>query len=185
MPSPACPKVPMTTLYFRAESWMTFSMAAMQLRGTVASSRMVVGLRRARADRAVRRAAASLRASSASLAVWKNEQRCLLQISATREPIFAAIAGVGAWINLFNLLPIHPLDGGRIARGVAKAFDPILKQLLDERLAAVRKEVREVAPYMAQDTGYVFCAIHNLLAEIPPEKVLALYRTAGYCLPQM
>ncbi len=32
---------------------------------------------------------------------------------ATRQPIFAAIAGVNAWINLFNLLPISPLDGGR------------------------------------------------------------------------
>jgi len=31
----------------------------------------------------------------------------------TGEPIFAAIAGVGAWINLFNLLPISSLDGGR------------------------------------------------------------------------
>jgi Zn-dependent protease len=32
---------------------------------------------------------------------------------ATNGPIFAAIAGVGAWINLFNLLPIANLDGGR------------------------------------------------------------------------
>lgn len=32
---------------------------------------------------------------------------------ATGQPIFAAIAGAGAWINLFNLLPIGTLDGGR------------------------------------------------------------------------
>lgn len=32
---------------------------------------------------------------------------------ATKSPIFAAIAGVGAWFNLFNLLPISSLDGGR------------------------------------------------------------------------
>jgi Zn-dependent protease len=31
----------------------------------------------------------------------------------TGWPIFAAIAGVGAWINLFNLLPLGSLDGGR------------------------------------------------------------------------
>lgn len=32
---------------------------------------------------------------------------------ATGLTIFAAIAGVGAWINLFNLLPFGSLDGGR------------------------------------------------------------------------
>ena len=37
---------------------------------------------------------------------------------ATGMPIFAAVAKVGAWINLFNLLPIIPLDGGR-------AFNPM------------------------------------------------------------
>lgn len=31
----------------------------------------------------------------------------------TAEPIFAAIAHTGAWINLFNLLPVWQLDGGR------------------------------------------------------------------------
>jgi uroporphyrinogen decarboxylase len=46
---------------------------------------------------------------------------------------------------------------------------------------AVEREVRQVVPCLAQDSGYVFCAIHNLLAEVPPEKVLALYRTAKGC----
>jgi Zn-dependent protease len=32
---------------------------------------------------------------------------------ATGRPIWGAIAHVGAWINLFNLIPIGPLDGGR------------------------------------------------------------------------
>jgi len=43
----------------------------------------------------------------------------------------------------------------------------------------VEREVRQVVPCLAADSGYIFCAIHNLLAEIPPEKVLALYRTAA------
>jgi len=42
----------------------------------------------------------------------------------------------------------------------------------------VEREVRHVVPCLAADSGYVFCAIHNLLAEIPPEKILAIYRTA-------
>jgi Zn-dependent protease len=44
-----------------------------------------------------------LGAAAVALAVW----------FATKQPIFAAIAGVGAWINLFNLIPIGTLDGGR------------------------------------------------------------------------
>jgi Zn-dependent protease len=31
-----------------------------------------------------------------------------------------AIARVGAWINLFNLLPIPPLDGGRGFRPLSR-----------------------------------------------------------------
>ena len=45
-------------------------------------------------------------------------------------------------------------------------------------VADVQREVRQVVPCLAADSGYVFCAIHNILAEVPPEKVLALYRTA-------
>jgi hypothetical protein len=32
---------------------------------------------------------------------------------------------------------------------------------------------------MRRDGGYVFCAIHNILAEIPGEKIVALYRAAS------
>jgi hypothetical protein len=31
---------------------------------------------------------------------------------------------------------------------------------------------------MAEGGGYVFCNIHNILAEIAPEKVIAMYRAA-------
>ncbi|MCC6446245.1 MAG: hypothetical protein IT210_22680 [Armatimonadetes bacterium] len=43
----------------------------------------------------------------------------------------------------------------------------------------VEREVREVARYCRQDGGFIFNNIHNLLAEVPPEKVIAMYRAAG------
>jgi uroporphyrinogen decarboxylase len=46
-------------------------------------------------------------------------------------------------------------------------------------VADVEREVARVVPCLAADSGYIFCAIHNLLAEIPPEKAIALYRTAA------
>jgi uroporphyrinogen decarboxylase len=45
-------------------------------------------------------------------------------------------------------------------------------------VADVEREVREVVTTMARGGGFVFCSIHNILAEIEPEKVVALYRTA-------
>jgi Zn-dependent protease len=37
----------------------------------------------------------------------------------TQQPLWAAIAGWMAFVNLFNLAPINPLDGGRIMKSVA------------------------------------------------------------------
>ncbi len=37
----------------------------------------------------------------------------------TNNPMFAAVAGWMAVINLFNLLPINPLDGGRVFKSIA------------------------------------------------------------------
>jgi Zn-dependent protease len=37
-----------------------------------------------------------------------------------QEPIWAAIARLGAWVNLFNLIPISPLDGGRGFRSLTR-----------------------------------------------------------------
>ena len=42
----------------------------------------------------------------------------------------------------------------------------------------VSRETTEVVQYMIQDGGYIFCNIHNILAEIPPEKVIAFYKAA-------
>ena len=46
-------------------------------------------------------------------------------------------------------------------------------------VAAIERQVHEIVDYMRQDSGFMFCAIHNILAEIAPEKVIALYRAAG------
>lgn len=43
----------------------------------------------------------------------------------------------------------------------------------------IASEARRVAACLGQDGGYVFCNIHNLLAEVAPEKVLALYRAVA------
>ncbi len=40
---------------------------------------------------------------------------------ATQLPVIAAIATVGAWINLFNLLPVWQLDGARGFRPLSRA----------------------------------------------------------------
>jgi Zn-dependent protease len=39
---------------------------------------------------------------------------------ATEAPIWAAIARFGAWVNLFNLLPVWQLDGGRGFRALTR-----------------------------------------------------------------
>jgi uroporphyrinogen decarboxylase len=39
----------------------------------------------------------------------------------------------------------------------------------------VSKEAASVAEYMNKDGGFVFCNVHNILAEISPEKVIAMY----------
>jgi len=44
----------------------------------------------------------------------------------TREPIFAAVTAWWAIINLFNLLPIAPLDGGRVMQAFAFSYSSSL-----------------------------------------------------------
>ncbi|MFA7691904.1 MAG: hypothetical protein GX117_09520 [Candidatus Hydrogenedentes bacterium] len=43
---------------------------------------------------------------------------------------------------------------------------------------AVADQVREITAYMGKDGGYVFGAIHNILAEIDAHKIITLYRAA-------
>ena len=43
----------------------------------------------------------------------------------------------------------------------------------------IEREVTEIVRYMRRDGGYVFCAIHNILAEISGDKIAAMYRAAA------
>jgi uroporphyrinogen decarboxylase len=45
-------------------------------------------------------------------------------------------------------------------------------------VAEVEAEVRQVVRDLTRDNGYVFCNIHNIMAEITAEKVVAMYRAA-------
>ncbi len=42
----------------------------------------------------------------------------------------------------------------------------------------VAAEVREMIDIFSPGGGYIFCPIHDIQAEVPPEKILAIYRTA-------
>lgn len=46
----------------------------------------------------------------------------------------------------------------------------------------VDNEVKEVCTYLNKDGGFVFCSIHNILAEISGEKTVQIYRTANNML---
>ena len=43
----------------------------------------------------------------------------------------------------------------------------------------IEREVREIVAYMKRDGGFVFNSIHNILAEIPAEKIIAMYKAAA------
>jgi uroporphyrinogen decarboxylase len=50
-------------------------------------------------------------------------------------------------------------------------------------MADVERETRSAVTDLAAGGGYVFAAIHNILAEIDPRKVVAMYRTARSIAP--
>jgi Zn-dependent protease len=53
-----------------------------------------------------------------------------LLYAATGYVLFGALTQVGAWINLFNLLPIGPLDGGRGFRALSRRQRVLLLLLM-------------------------------------------------------
>jgi len=51
-------------------------------------------------------------------------------------------------------------------------------------VAEVERETREAVTCLSDGGGYVFAAIHNILAEIDPRKVVAMYRAAATVAPK-
>ncbi|MCD6257924.1 methyltransferase, partial [Candidatus Aerophobetes bacterium] len=45
-------------------------------------------------------------------------------------------------------------------------------------LEDIKKQVKERIKIFAPGGGYVFCPIHNIQADIPPEKIVAAFETA-------
>jgi Zn-dependent protease len=71
----------------------------------------------------------------------------LLAYWITDLPFFAALASLNALLNLFNLLPILPLDGGHILKSISFSFNSITGITLCAVAAAV---------------GIYFCYIYHL-----------------------
>lgn len=63
----------------------------------------------------------------------------LAAYAATGHPLLAAVASVGAWINLFNLVPFWTLDGGRGFRALSR----VQRWIVASGIAAVFAVSRE------------------------------------------
>lgn len=50
--------------------------------------------------------------------------------------------------------------------------------LVSAPVASVAAEVRELIDIFKAGGGYIFCPIHDIQEEVPPEKILAIYKTA-------
>lgn len=89
---------------------------------------------------------------------------CLILGFLLRQDVLVALAYTGFMINLFNLIPLHPLDGGRIVSAISpklwligipigiialfKAFNPIIVLLL------ILGIIKVVEQYKSTDKSY-------------------------------
>lgn len=47
---------------------------------------------------------------------------CIIPFLITGHPIWAMGGLLGTYINLFNMIPLRPLDGGRITQAISEDF---------------------------------------------------------------
>jgi Zn-dependent protease len=89
---------------------------------------------------------------------------CLILGFLFKQDVFVALAYTGFMLNLFNLIPVHPLDGGRIVSAISpklwligipigiialfKAFNPIIILLL------ILGIIKVVEQYKSTDKSY-------------------------------
>ncbi len=90
---------------------------------------------------------------------------------ATNLPIWAAIAGSGAWINLFNLIPIWSLDGSRGFRSMSRGERWFAAFFVGAAFLATREVLLAVIAVVA--------AVRSLRTN--PEEVSDRTGTALYC----
>jgi Zn-dependent protease len=68
----------------------------------------------------------------------------------TGDPLIMHLAGIGFWINLFNLIPVPPLDGGRVAAAISPKLWPlgVIGMLALFGYRAMQNRISDVSIYL-------------------------------------
>ncbi len=121
------------------------------------------------------RAAVSL---AGPFAGWLSAAACALLWSLTGDGLWASLARTGAWLNILNLVPIWPLDGGQAASALSKfergvlltvsvAISFFVKEpifLLIAAGASYRLFTHDAPPHPSRQTAAYFASTLALLA---------------------
>jgi Zn-dependent protease len=112
------------------------------------------------------RAAVSL---AGPLAGWCAAALCALIWYETREPLWAALARVGAWFNVLNLTPVWIFDGAQAAKALRKTECALVLIVA----AALGYATHEGVLYIVA-AGSAFRLLASLLARRKPQEMVTL-----------